>query len=59
MRTRAVDNPAVLETRIKEYEERTKPIVAELEKRGYKINKVNAAAKPFDVFAELKKKLQL
>jgi len=59
LRTRAVDNPAVLETRIKEYEERTKPIVAELEKRGYKINKVNAATTPFDVFAELKKKLQL
>ncbi len=59
LRTRAVDNPAVLETRIQEYEERTKPIIAELEKRNYKINKVTASAMPFDVFVEIKKKLKL
>lgn len=57
LRTRAVDNPEVLQTRIKEYEERTKPIVDELIKRGYKISEVDATPAPYVVFGELKKAL--
>jgi len=59
LKTRAVDNPAVFETRIKEYEERTKPIVDELKRRGYKIVELDGRPLPFKVFAELKKNLEI
>ena len=54
LRTRAVDNPEVLQIRIKEYEERTKPIITELTKRGYKINEIDGTPMPFVVFEQLK-----
>lgn len=59
LRTRSVDNPAVFETRIKEYEERTAPILEGLKKHGYKIYEVDGSPLPFDVFADLKQKLGL
>lgn len=59
LRKRTVDNPAVFETRIKEYEERTKPIVTELKKKGYKINDIDGAPMPFRVFDDVKKALNL
>lgn len=59
LRKRTVDNPAVFETRIKEYEERTKPIVTELKKRGYKINDIDGTPMPFKVFDDVKKALNL
>ena len=55
LRTRAVDNPEVLQTRIKEYEERTKPIITELTNRGYKINEIDGTPSPYVVFDSLKK----
>src|SRR3989344_1685941 len=54
LRTRAVDNPEVLQTRIKEYEERTKPIIDELRKRGYTINEIDGTPMPYVVFEQLK-----
>lgn len=54
LRRRAVDNPEVLQTRIKEYEERTKPIVDELKKRGYKIHEVDGTPLPYVVFEGVK-----
>ncbi len=57
LRQRAVDNPEVLQTRIKEYEERTKPIITELAKRGYKINEVDGTPMPFVVFESVKNAL--
>ncbi len=59
LRTRSVDNPAVFETRIKEYEERTAPILETLKERGYRLYEVDANPLPFDVFADLKQKLGL
>lgn len=59
LRKRTVDNPAVFETRIKEYEERTKPIVDELKKRGYEIKNVDGTPLPFEVFKEVKKSLNI
>lgn len=50
LRTRAVDNPAVLETRIKEYEERTKPILDTLKKQGYQIMEIDGHPLPYGVF---------
>ncbi len=59
LKTRTVDNPAVFETRIKEYEERTAPILEALKKRGYTITEIDGNPLPFDVFAEIKQKLGL
>ncbi len=59
LRKRAVDNVEVLQTRIKEYEERTKPIVDELNKRGYKVMEVDGTPAPYVVFEEVKKNLTL
>jgi len=56
---RTVDNPKVLQTRIKEYEERTAPILAELKRRGYKINDIDGLPAPYDVFKDLKKVLRI
>lgn len=59
LRTRAVDKPEVLQVRIKEYEDRTKPIVDELKKRGYKINEIDGTPAPYVVFEDVKKSLGL
>ncbi len=58
LRTRIVDNPAVFETRIKEYEERTKPILSGLEKSGYEIMEIDGTPLPYKVFDEILKKLK-
>lgn len=57
--TRTVDNPEVLQTRIKEYEERTAPILQELKQRGYKIYEIDGLPAPHFVFKELIHKLSL
>lgn len=59
LRQRSVDKPEVLETRIKEYEERTRPIFSELEKRGYKIFEIDATPLPHKVFADIKERLAI
>ncbi len=59
LRVRMVDNPAVLETRIKEYEERTKPIIDELKKHGYQIIEIDGHPLPYKVFDEILKELKL
>ncbi|MDE2001154.1 MAG: nucleoside monophosphate kinase [Patescibacteria group bacterium] len=59
LRTRTLDNPAVGETRIKEYRERTEPIFALLEKQGYALTRINGHPLPYQVFAEIKEKLHL
>lgn len=58
LRKRAVDNPKVFETRIREYEERTKPILAGLKKRGYKILEVDGRPLPNKVFESILKNLR-
>lgn len=57
LKTRIVDNPKVFATRIKEYEKRTKPILAGLKSRGYKITEINGEPLPYKVFAEILRKL--
>ncbi len=58
LKKRTVDNPKVFSTRIKEYEKRTKPILAALKKQGYKILEINARPLPYLVFNNILKKLQ-
>lgn len=59
LKKRIVDNPKVFKTRIEEYEERTKPIVTELKKRGYQIINVHGQHLPFEVFEEIQHELGL
>lgn len=58
LRKRTVDNPKVFSTRIKEYEKRTKPILATLKKQGYKILEINGRPLPYLVFGNILKKLR-
>src|SRR3989344_2723586 len=46
---RTVDNPKVFETRIREYQERTAPILSGLRKRCYKIIEINGEPLPYKV----------
>lgn len=56
LRTRTLDKPEIIKTRLKEYKNRTEPILAELKKRGYKILTVDGEPSPDKVhFAILKK----
>lgn len=46
----ALDNPEIFKTRIKEYEERTFPIIAALEQRGYAIRRIDARPLPYEIY---------
>lgn len=49
LRTRTLDKPTVIKVRLKEFKERTFPILAALKKRGYKIKKINGEPLPYKV----------
>lgn len=51
LRKRTLDEPDVMKVRLTEFANRTKPILSELKKRGYKIHKINANLLPYEVFA--------
>ncbi|MBI4991913.1 MAG: nucleoside monophosphate kinase [Candidatus Harrisonbacteria bacterium] len=57
LKRRTVDNPKVFRTRIKEYKERTLPILAGLKKRRYKIISISGRPMPYRVFDNILKKL--
>lgn len=59
LRTRTLDNPTVFETRIAEYEERTKPILKGLENQGYAVTEIDGHPMPYQVFDEITDKLNL
>lgn len=54
-RRRSLDKPEIIKVRLKEYEERTKPIFAYLQKRGYEIHDINGEQPPPEVFKEILK----
>jgi adenylate kinase family enzyme len=59
LRTRTLDKPEIIKIRLKEYKNRTKPIVAELKRRGYKILEINGEPAPTKVYFAILKKLGL
>ena len=59
LRTRTLDKPEIIKIRLKEYENRTKPIAAELKRRGYKIVEINGEPAPDKVHSAILKKLGL
>jgi adenylate kinase len=59
MRTRSLDKPEVIKVRLKEYHDRTYPIIAEMKKKKLKVFPVNGEPLPFKVFESVKKALKL
>lgn len=53
------DDPKVIETRLKEYAERTKPIIRQMKKENYTVMRVDGTAKPYEVFRKIEKKLHI
>lgn len=57
LRRRTLDKPEVIKVRLKEYRERTEPIIAKLKKMGYRVVLINGEAAPYKVFQSLLKRL--
>lgn len=51
---RSLDKPEIIKHRIDEYNLRTKPIFAELKRRGYKVSVIPGKTLPFEVFENIK-----
>jgi len=59
LRRRSLDAPKVIATRLREYHERTEPILKRMRKEKYNIIPINGAARPYEVFQKIEKKLNL
>ncbi len=59
MRTRSLDKPEVIKVRLKEFRERTYPILKQMKNLGYKIIEVNGEPLPFEIHQQIIKKLKL
>lgn len=57
LKKRVLDNPETMKIRLEEFENRTKPIIDELKKRGYKITEINGEPLPYIVHQEVLKAL--
>ncbi|MEK7464288.1 MAG: nucleoside monophosphate kinase [Patescibacteria group bacterium] len=58
-RRRTLDKPEIIKVRLKEYRERTYPIIQNMRKRGVRVFEVNGEPVPYKVNHELIKKLKL
>lgn len=58
VRKRTLDKPEIIKVRLKEYKERTLPILKRLKKLGYKINFINGELPPYKVFQDIRAKLK-
>ena len=59
LKRRTLDTPAVIKVRLKEYEERTKPIFGFLKKRGYVIHNIDGEPLPFQVSKKIMRVIEL
>lgn len=59
LRRRTLDKPEIIKVRLKEYQERTEPILIRLEATGHKVSVVNGEPPPHKVFAKILKILNL
>ncbi len=59
MRRRSLDKPEVIKVRLKEYQERTYPIIQGIKKLGIKLFEINGEPLPFLIHQEIVKKLKL
>ncbi|MDP3999365.1 MAG: nucleoside monophosphate kinase [bacterium] len=58
LRQRSLDKPDIIRKRLREYEERTAPILSKLKNQGFKINYLNGEPAPYKVFKNVLKKLE-
>ncbi len=59
MRRRTLDDPSIIKVRLKEYRNRTYPIIAEMRQRGYRVLKIPAERVPYRVFEHAVRALSL
>ncbi len=59
LRTRSLDDPKIIKVRLKQYEERTRPILEGLKKRGYKVYAINGEPAPYLVFRKILNQLKI
>jgi len=59
MRTRSLDTKKVIKVRLKEYQERTYPILKGARKLGLRIYEINGEPPPYKVYSQIVKKLKL
>lgn len=59
LRKRTLDDPKVIVTRLREYRERTYPIIAVLKKKGIKITIINGRPLPYKVHEQIVKSLKM
>jgi len=57
IKRKGLDDPEVIKVRLKEYEQRTLPIIEYLKKSGLKIKKIDASLTPAEVFFKILKAL--
>jgi adenylate kinase len=57
MYRRSLDKPAVIKERLKEYHERTLPMIDFMKERGYPVSPIDARPAPYKVLASILKKL--
>ncbi len=59
MRTRSLDKPEVIKIRLKEYHNRTYPIIAGMKKRKFRVCPINGEPLPYKVFESVQKILKI
>ena len=59
LKKRTLDDPEVVKRRMEEYVNRTEPIIREVKKRKYKYVRIDATKRPYAVFQDLVRRLQL
>lgn len=57
LENRIDDKPETIKVRLEEYKKQTYPILAEMEKRGFAINKIDGTPMPYLVFESIAKKI--
>lgn len=57
LRRRSLDQPDIIKVRLKEYKERTVPVLRELKKQGFRVVAVDGTKKPADIFSSINRVL--
>ncbi len=52
------DKPSVMKRRIKEYEEKTEPVIKKMKKQGFAVIKIDGTPPPFEVFKKIARRLR-
>ena len=53
LKRKGLDDPEVIKVRLKEYQERTFPLIEYFEKEGLEVQKINGSPPPADVFKNI------